>query len=74
MRVVIIDGEIGSTSWSIHKHGCKDIKRTLHEVGLQEWAKLDSFDSTANAVSEIFDEVAELGFTEEDIKIFNCAS
>ena len=73
MRVVVIDGEIGNTCWSIHKEGCGDINRTLHEVGLQEWAKLDSFNSTANAVSNILDEVAELGFTKEDIKIFNCA-
>ena len=76
MRVVVIDGEIGSTSWSIHKHGCKDIKRTLHEVGLQEWTKLDSFNSTATAVSEILNGdggMAELGFNEQDIKIFNCA-
>lgn len=74
MRVVVIDGEIGSTSWSIHKYGCKDIKRTLHEVGLQELTKLDSFASTANAVSGILEDVEELGYTKEDIKIYNCAT
>lgn len=76
MSVVVIDGEIGSTCWSIHKQGCGDIKRTLHEVGLQEWTELDSFDSTTTAVSEILNGdggMAELGYNEQDIKIFNCA-
>ena len=74
MRVVVIDGEIDSTCWSIHKQGCKDIKRTLQAVRRQEGEKLESFGSTANAVSGILDEMSELGFTKEDIKIFNCAS
>jgi hypothetical protein len=71
--VVVIDGEIGSTCWSIHKQGCKDIERTIQEAGMGPQKRLDSFDSAANAVSGILDEMAELGFTEEDIKIFNCA-
>jgi len=73
MRVIVINHQIVSREyWSIHKAGCRDIKRTVQETAGMNGGK---FDSLAEAITEtIDDEMTEMGYSEDDIKIYNCAS
>ena len=73
MRVLVIRHQIISReSWSIHKTGCKDIRRTVQETAGVSGGK---FDSLAEAIAEtIDDEMTEMGYSEDDIKVYNCAS
>ena len=73
MRVIVINHQVVSREyWSIHKTGCRDIKRTVQETDGVSGGK---FDSVADALAEtIDDEMTEMGFTEDDIKVYNCAS
>jgi len=73
MRVIVINHQrVKVEYWSIHKAGCKDIKRTVQETAGVSGGK---FASVADALAEtIDDEMTEMGFTEDDVKVYNCAS
>ena len=72
MVIVINHQRVSREYWSIHKTGCKDIKRTVQETAGVSGGK---FASVADALAETLDdEITEMGFTEDDIKIYNCAS
>ena len=72
MVIVINHQRVKAEYWSIHKAGCKDIKRTVQETAGVSGGK---FASVADALAETLDdEITEMGFTEDDIKIYNCAS
>ena len=73
MSVIVINHQrVSREYWSIHKTGCKDIRRTVQETAGVSGGK---FDSVAAALAETLDdEITEMGFTEDDIKIYNCAT
>ena len=83
MRVIVINHHLVSREyWSIHKTGCRDIKRTVQETGglLPNGRPVKGtnggrFDSLAEAITAtIDDEMVELGYSADDIKVYNCAS
>ena len=72
MVIVINHQVISREYWSIHKTGCRDIRRTVQETAGGSGGK---FASVADALAETLDdEITEMGFTEDDIKVYSCAN
>ena len=72
MVIVINHQRVKREYWSIHKVGCKDIKRTVQETWGVSGGK---FASVTAAMAEYLDEeLSEMGYTEDDFKIYACAN
>jgi hypothetical protein len=56
--------------WSIHRDGCKDIKRDANEHSAYITYVEGNINDAMNSVLD--EEVREMGWTEDAVKIHNC--